>query len=125
MIPFTASDFMFCLSEIQSPNALRTSIFRMVCGALFGSWRVPKPDHSSERRFPAFPRGESNFMFLRGQHDFKIQLHLYFLQPDWLIRSFPDNLNMISCPLSLWGFVGRPWDFGSAVIPLGKQTNSN
>ena len=35
MIPFTASDFMVCLSEIQSPNALRTSIFRQVCGALF------------------------------------------------------------------------------------------
>ena len=34
MIPFTASDFMLCLSEIQSPNALRTSIFRQVCGAL-------------------------------------------------------------------------------------------
>ena len=26
---------MLCLSEIQSPNALRTSIFRQVCGALF------------------------------------------------------------------------------------------
>ena len=25
---------MLCLSEIQSPNALRTSIFRQVCGAL-------------------------------------------------------------------------------------------
>ena len=25
---------MVCLSEIQSPNALRTSIFRQVCGAL-------------------------------------------------------------------------------------------
>ena len=35
MIPFTASDFTLCLSEIQSPNALRTSIFRQVCGALF------------------------------------------------------------------------------------------
>ena len=34
MIPFTASDFMLCLSEIQSLNALRTSIFRQVCGAL-------------------------------------------------------------------------------------------
>ena len=34
MIPFTASDFTLCLSEIQSPNALRTSIFRQVCGAL-------------------------------------------------------------------------------------------
>ena len=34
MIPFTASDFMLCLSEIQSPNALRTSIFKQVCGAL-------------------------------------------------------------------------------------------
>ena len=35
-IPFTASDYMLCLSEIQSPNALRKSIFRQVCGALFG-----------------------------------------------------------------------------------------
>ena len=35
MIPFTASDFMLCLSEIQSPNALRASIFRQVCSALF------------------------------------------------------------------------------------------
>ena len=34
MIPVTASDFMLCLSEIQSPNALRGSIFRQVCGAL-------------------------------------------------------------------------------------------
>ena len=34
MILFTASDFMLCLSEIQSPNALRTSIFRQVYGAL-------------------------------------------------------------------------------------------
>ena len=34
MIPFTASDFMLCLFEIQSPNALRPSIFRQVCGAL-------------------------------------------------------------------------------------------
>ena len=33
-------------------------------------------------------KGERNFVFLRGQHDFKIQLPLYFLQPDWLIRSF-------------------------------------
>ena len=33
MILFTASDFMLCLSEIQSPNALRASIFRQVCGA--------------------------------------------------------------------------------------------
>ena len=24
-----------------------------------------------------------------------------------------------------WGFVWRPWDFGSAVIPLRIQTNSN
>ena len=37
MIPFTVSDFMLCLCEIQSPNALRTSIFRQVCGALFES----------------------------------------------------------------------------------------
>ena len=34
MILFTASDFMLCLSEIQSLNALHTSIFRQVCGAL-------------------------------------------------------------------------------------------
>ena len=34
MIPFKASDFMLCLSKIHSPNALRTSIFRQVCGAL-------------------------------------------------------------------------------------------
>ena len=34
MIPFTASDFMLCLSEVQSLNALRASIFRQVCGAL-------------------------------------------------------------------------------------------
>ena len=34
MIPFTLSDFMLCLSENQSPNALRVSIFRQVCGAL-------------------------------------------------------------------------------------------
>ena len=34
MIPFTASDFMLCLSEIKSQNALRASIFRQVCGAL-------------------------------------------------------------------------------------------
>ena len=34
MIPFTASDFMLCLSEIQSPNALHASIFRQVCGTL-------------------------------------------------------------------------------------------
>ena len=27
VIPVTASDFMLCLSEIQSPNALRASIF--------------------------------------------------------------------------------------------------
>ena len=33
MIPFTASDFMLCLSEIQSLNALRISIFRQLCGA--------------------------------------------------------------------------------------------
>ena len=64
-------------------------------------------------------------MFLRGQHDFKIQLPLYFLQPDWLIRLFPSNLKMISYPLSPWGFVERPWDFGSAVILLGIQTNLN
>ena len=64
-------------------------------------------------------------MFLRGQHDFKIQLPLYFLQPDWLIQLFPSNLKMISYPLSLWGFVGRPWDFGSAVILLGIQMNLN
>ena len=35
MIPVTASDFMLCVSEIQSPNALRASIFGQVCGALF------------------------------------------------------------------------------------------
>ena len=35
MIPVTASDFMLCLSEIQSPSVLRASIFRQVCGALF------------------------------------------------------------------------------------------
>ena len=64
-------------------------------------------------------------MFLRGQHDFKIQLPLYFLQPDWLIQLFPSNLKMISYPLSPWGFVGRPWDFGSAVILLGIQMNLN
>ena len=34
MIPVTASDFMLCLSEIQSPNTLHASIFRQVCGAL-------------------------------------------------------------------------------------------
>ena len=35
MILVTASDFMLCLSEIQSPNALRASIFRQVCETLF------------------------------------------------------------------------------------------
>ena len=30
MIPYAAYDFMLCLSEIQSPNALRASIFRQV-----------------------------------------------------------------------------------------------
>ena len=35
MIPVTASDFMLCLSEIRSPNALHVSISRLVCGALF------------------------------------------------------------------------------------------
>ena len=33
-IPFIASDFMLCLSKIQSPNALRTFSFRQVCGDL-------------------------------------------------------------------------------------------
>ena len=31
---------MLCLSEIQSPNTLRTSIFRQVCGALFATTRL-------------------------------------------------------------------------------------
>ena len=31
VIPVTANDFMLCLFETQSPNALRTSIFRQVC----------------------------------------------------------------------------------------------
>ena len=43
-------------------------------------------------------------MFLRGQHDFKIQLPLYFLQPDWLIRSFPSNLKTISYTLNVREF---------------------
>ena len=34
VILVTASDFMLCLSEIQSPNALRAFIFRQLCGAL-------------------------------------------------------------------------------------------
>ena len=35
---------MLCLSEIQSPNALRTSNFRQVCGALLvSSWPVIEP----------------------------------------------------------------------------------
>ena len=59
-------------------------------------------------------------MFLRGLHDFKIQLPLYLLQPDLLIRSFPNNLKTISYPLSLWGFNGRPCLFGSAVV---RNTN--
>ena len=37
VIPVTASDFMLCLSEIQSPNAMRASIFRLVCSALLGA----------------------------------------------------------------------------------------
>ena len=38
MIPVTASDFMLCLSEIQSPNAVCASIFRQLCGALLNLW---------------------------------------------------------------------------------------
>ena len=38
---------------------------------------------------PSRGGGGRNFVFLRGQYDFKIQWPLYFLQPDWLIRSFP------------------------------------
>ena len=38
-IPATASDFMLCLSEIQPPTALRATIFRQVCGAL---WNDPR-----------------------------------------------------------------------------------
>ena len=76
----------------------------------FGSWPIPKTDHSSERRFRVFPRGDGggggNFMFLRGQRDFKIQWALYFLQPDWLIRSFPSNLEMNSHPFFLWLSLG-------------------
>ena len=72
----------------------------------FGSWRTPMPDHLSERRFRAFPRSESNFMSLRGQHDFKIQWSLYLLQPDWLIRLFPSNLETNSHPFSLWPSLG-------------------
>ena len=37
VIPVTASDFMLCLSEIQSPNALRASIFSS-CAVPY--WRV-------------------------------------------------------------------------------------
>ena len=43
MIPFTASDFMLCLSEIQSLNALHTSIFRQVCGALLCKIEIHLP----------------------------------------------------------------------------------
>ena len=39
-------------------------------------------------------------MFLRSQHDFKIQLPLYILQSDWLIRLFP------SSPFSFWVSLG-------------------
>ena len=43
-------------------------------------------------------------MFLRGQHDFKIQLPSYFLEPDWLIRSFPSNLKNDFLPTLYLGF---------------------
>ena len=62
-------------------------------------------------------------MFLRGQHDFKIRLPLYFLQSDWLIQSFRSNLKTISYPLSLWGFVGRPWDFGIRTEADGRESS--
>ena len=37
VIPVTASDFMLCLSEIQSPNALRASIFSSCAVPYFSS----------------------------------------------------------------------------------------
>ena len=56
MIPFTASNFMLCLSEIQSPNALRTSIFRQVCGALFQP-QAPPPRQTPGICFAMSPEG--------------------------------------------------------------------
>ena len=47
VIPVTASDFMLCLSEIQSPNALRASIFSScavpyrVNGVTYGKLKTP------------------------------------------------------------------------------------
>ena len=88
-----------------------------------GSWRIP--DHSSERRFSAFPRGKCNFIFLRGLQDFKIQLPLYFLLLDWLIRSFPSNLETISHPFTLWVSLGSEevWFSGRTVWDTNELTN--
>ena len=49
--------------------------------------------------FGEIPRRESNFMYVPTQHEFKIQFPALFIQPDWLIRSFPSNLETISQPL--------------------------
>ena len=47
MIPVTASDFMPCLSEIQSPNALLASIFGQVCGAPLAPLLVPGSNYKT------------------------------------------------------------------------------
>ena len=41
-------------------------------------------------------RGGRVILFLQGEHNFKIQLPLYFQQPDWLSWSFPSNLKILS-----------------------------
>ena len=59
---------------------------------------------------------------VKGQHDFKMQLPLYFLQPDWLMRSFPNNLEAISHPC----FAGASvvvWFSGRTVRNTDKLTN--
>ena len=69
-------------------------LVRSVVLANFQIWKLASTKAWSFERAPFsdLPEWESNFMFLRCQHDFKIQLPLYFLQLDWLIRSFPSNL---------------------------------
>ena len=53
-IPVTASDFMLCLSEIQSPNALRASIFSSCAVPYVGRSRMLSRSVVFYSRFPCW-----------------------------------------------------------------------
>ena len=85
--------------------------------SIFGSWRVPTTQimqiwnsnkvfgfstETNHRHKCLLIFSRKVILFLRGKHNFKIQLPLYFQQPDWLSWSFPSNLITTSHPFFLW-----------------------